>query len=129
MASDIKIPEADKIKEKIMQVDEAAPSNKVLLVQAEDSILVVALVRYLPAVHDEQFDEAAPLYCPALQSVQAEDSTPVAELVRYLPAVHDEQVDEAAPLYCPALQSEQTEDSSPVAPLLMFFPAGQLPLE
>ena len=94
------------MKEKIMWFDEAAPSNTVLLsVQAEDSMLVVAFVRYLPATHDKQIDEAAPLYWPA---------------------AHAEQVDEAVPLYWPAAQLEQTEDSSPVTPLLMCFPAGQL---
>ena len=64
-------------------------------------------IGHLPAAHDEQDDEAAALYWPALQSVQAKDSTPVAALVRYFPAAHDEQDAEEGPLKVPAVHGVQ----------------------
>jgi len=109
-------------------------------VQAEVSSPAAEYVRYFPAVHAVQLEDAAPeyspvpqkeqvdslvapvdeLYFPAAHSLQAE--APVDEL--NLPAVQAVQEGDAAPEYSPVPQKEQVD--SLVAPVdALNFPAAQ----
>ena len=99
------------------------------IVQANDSIAVVAFVNFFPAAQALQEDDDSPEYVPGPQmlqevddsleyfpvpqSTQPDDSNPVAAFVNFFPAAHAVQEADDSPEYCPAGHAVQESDDTP----------------